>query len=81
MQFDTIIVGQVIKQLGTEKDMTQEVLSGFAGVARTHLTMIENDSKQPNFETEWHIASALDMRLSELVTRIEQAIADNGKNE
>jgi len=49
VQFNTVIVGRVVKRLRTEKGMTQEVLSGFAGVARTHLTMIENGSKQANF--------------------------------
>lgn len=83
MQFNTVIVGQVVKRLRTEKGMTQEVLSGFAGVARTHLTMIENGSKQANFETLWRIALALDMKPSELVAIIEnetsRSDSDNGK--
>jgi len=83
VQFDTVIVGQVVKRLRTEKGMTQEVLSGFAGVARTHLTMIENGSKQANFETLWRIALALDMKPSELVAIIEnetsRSDSDNGK--
>jgi len=83
VQFDTAIVGRVVKRLRTEKGMTQEILSGFAGVARTHLTMIENGSKQANFETLWRIALALDMKPSELVTIIENEISrsdsDNGK--
>lgn len=83
MQFDTAIVGQVVKRLRTEKGVTQEVLSGFAGVARTHLTMIENGSKQANFETLWRIALALDMKPSELVAIIENETSrrdsDNGK--
>ena len=83
MQFDTVIVGRVVKRLRTEKGMTQEVLSGFAGVARTHLTMIENGSKQAKFETLWRIALALDMKPSELVAIIENETSrrdsDNGK--
>lgn len=83
VQFDTVIVGRVVKRLRTEKGMTQEVLSGFAGVARTHLTMIENGSKQANFETLWRIALALDMKPSELVAIIEnetsRSDSDNGK--
>lgn len=83
MQFNTVIVGRVVKRLRSEKGMTQEVLSGFAGVARTHLTMIENGSKQANFETLWRIALALDMKPSELVAIIENEISrsdsDNGK--
>lgn len=83
MQFNTVIVGRVVKRLRSEKGMTQEVLSGFAGVARTHLTMIENGSKQANFETLWRIALARDMKPSELVAIIEnetsRSDSDNGK--
>lgn len=74
MQFDNSAIGQVIRKLRKEKDLSQDVLSGLAGIARTHLTMIENGSKQANFETIWRIASALDMRPSELVEKIEQEI-------
>ena len=74
MQFDNIAVGQTIRILRKEKELSQEVLSGLAGIARTHLTMIENGRKQANFETLWRIALALDMRPSELVEKIEQEI-------
>ncbi len=56
-----------------EKNMSQELLSGLAGIARTHLSMIETGRKQANFETIWRIALALDLRPSELVAKIEQA--------
>lgn len=74
MQFDNIAIGQAIRILRKEKRISQDVLSGLAGIARTHLTMIENGSKQANFETIWRIALALDMRPSELVEKIEQEI-------
>ena len=72
MQFDSCVVGQTIRRLRKEKKLSQDVLSGLAGIARTHLTMIENGSKQPNFETIWKIALALDLRPSELVSLIEK---------
>ena len=53
------------------------MLSGFTGIARTHLTMIENGTKQANFETLWKIALALDIRPSELVARIEEEIENH----
>ena len=73
MQFDNKVVGNVIRRKRIQKNMTQEILSGFAGIARTHLTMIENGSKQPNFETIWRIAIALDVKPSELVAEIEDS--------
>ena len=77
MQFDNFAVGKAIRDLRKEKGISQDVLSGFAGIARTHLTMIENGTKQANFETLWKIALALDIRPSELVARIEGEIENH----
>lgn len=78
MQFDKNAVGQTIRSLRKEKRLSQDVLSGLAGIARSHLSMIENGSKQANFETIWRIALALNMRPSELVKRIEQELESDG---
>ena len=77
VQFDNFAVGKAIRDLRKEKGISQDVLSGFAGIARTRLTMIENGTKQANFETLWKIALALDIRPSELVARIEEEIENH----
>ncbi len=77
MQFNNSAVGRTIRKLRNNKGISQDVLSGFAGIARTHLTMIENGDKQANFETLWKIANALNMRPSELVALIENEIEQN----
>ena len=77
VQFDNFAVGKAIRDLRKEKGISQDVLSGFAGIARTHLTMIENGTKQANFETLWKIALALDIQPSELVARIEEEIENH----
>lgn len=74
MRFDNTAVGKTIRVLRKEKGLSQDVLSSLAGIARTHLTMIENGSKQANFETLWRIATALEIRPSELVAQIEERI-------
>lgn len=74
MQFNNNIAGTVIRRLRNRSNMSQELLSGLAGIARSHLSMIENGSKQPNFETIWRIAIALGVRPSELVAEIEKEI-------
>lgn len=74
MQFDNHAVGQVLRRLRKQKGMSQELLSGLAGIARSHLSMIENGSKQPNFETVWRLAVALDLSPSQLVAIIEDEI-------
>lgn len=71
MDYDRRIMGQTIGKLRTRQGMTQEVLSGLAGIARSHLTMIENGSKSANVETLWRISCALGLRLSELLRMAE----------
>ena len=74
MSFNSGAVGATIRRLRKERGLSQEVLSGLAGIARTHLTMIESGAKQANFETLWRIAGALNMRPSELVAQIEAQV-------
>lgn len=74
MDYNHHIAGTVIRQLRNERGMSQELLSGLAGIARSHLSMIEAGSKQPNFETLWRIAGALEIRPSELVAAMEQTL-------
>ena len=74
MLYNNKITGQIIGRLRTKRGMSQETLSGLAGIARSHLTMIENGDKNANVATLWRIASALDMRLSELIHMVEEEI-------
>lgn len=74
VQFDQSAVGRTIRNLRSRKGISQDVLSGLAGIARSHLSMIETGSKQANFETLWKLADALEMRPSELVAFIEAEI-------
>lgn len=77
--FDNKAVGKVIRKLRKERNLSQEVFSGFAVIARSHLAMIENGTKKPNFETLWRIAHAFNMKPHELVKLIEEEIK-NTKN-
>ena len=79
VQFDNNAVGETIREARKKRGLSQDVLSGLAGLGRTHLSMIELGDKQPNFETIWKIALALNLKPSELVAQIEQHIID--KNE
>ena len=77
IEFNNNAVGKVIRQLRREKGLSQEVFSGLSGIARSHLSMIENGDKQANFETLWKIANAFDIKPSELVKMIENYISQN----
>ena len=72
IDFDKMAVARAIYKLRQEKDLSQEVFSGLVGLARSHVAMIENGSKQANFETIWRIANAFEMMPHELVERIER---------
>lgn len=79
IEFDRYAPGQVIRSLRKQKQLSQEVLSGFAGIARSHLAMIENGTKQANFETIWRLSNALDIPPHKVVFLIEQEIIKNPK--
>ena len=72
MPYNSLAAGQVIRELRLSRGLSQEVLSGFAGIARSHLAMIEAGRKCANVDTLWRIAEALDMKLSELMRLIEE---------
>ncbi len=70
---DASKVGAVIQAVREEKGLSQEVVSGLAGIGRTHLSAIERGVRKPTLETFFKIAEALDMLPSELMKRIEDA--------
>ena len=72
MHFDNNEVGITIRSLRKSKQMSQETLSGLAGIARSHLSMIETGDKRANFETLCRLADALMVRPSELIFLIEE---------
>lgn len=80
MQFDHLVIANVIRKLRMKRGLSQEVVSGLAGIARTHLTMIENGTKQPNLETVWRIAQALDIPLSDLIRIVEDELSQQSEN-
>ena len=45
MDYNYKITGQIVGRLRMQRGMSQEVLSGLSGVARSHLAMIETGSK------------------------------------
>ena len=55
-----------------EKGLTQERMSGLAGIARSHLAALENGEKTAKLNTLWNIAYALDLKPSELIRMVEK---------
>ena len=71
---DSVIVGEVLADLRREKGLSQEVLSGLAGIGRTHLSAIERGERKPTLETLFCIAGALNMHMSDIVLAIERRL-------
>ena len=71
---DAIIVGKAIQEFREKKGLTQEVLSGFADIGRTHLSMIERGLRKPSLNTLFKISNALNIKASELIKAIENKI-------
>lgn len=69
---DAIIVGRVIQRFREEKKQSQELVSGFAGIGRTHLSAIERGERKPTLETLFRIADALNVKPSIIVAAIEE---------
>lgn len=70
--YDHTVTGRVIRQLRLERGMSQEILSGLAIISRSHLAEIESGKDSANVKTLWRIATGLDLRLSELIRRVEE---------
>lgn len=71
---DSFVVGKVIQQCREQKKFSQELVSGLAGIGRTHLSAIERGVRKPTLETFYRISEALGMRPSELMADIELAV-------
>lgn len=70
------LIGTVIQRLRKEKGMSQEVLSGLAGLDRTHYSKIERGLRSPTIDTLFKIAQALDIAPHELVRNIESCLKE-----
>jgi len=71
---DSKKVGKVIQCYRERRGVSQEVLSGFADIGRTHLSAIERGERKPTLETFYRISLALEVSASELFRAIEDEI-------
>ncbi|MBR6314191.1 MAG: helix-turn-helix transcriptional regulator [Clostridia bacterium] len=71
---DARIVGKVIQECREKKHLSQEVVSGFADIGRTHLSAIERGERKPTLETFFKLSDALNIKPSELLKLIEEKI-------
>lgn len=70
---DPRAVGDLISEARHKAGLTQETLSGLAGIGRTHLSAIERGLRLPNLETLFHICYALNIDAAILIKEIEKS--------
>lgn len=76
MILDAVTVGRVIQEYREKKGLSQEVVSGFAAIGRTHLSAIERGVRKPTLETFFRISEAMGIRPSELMAAIEEKMTE-----
>ena len=69
---DAVVVGNVIQRFREQKKQSQELVSGFAGIGRTHLSAIERGERKPTLDTFFKIADALGVKPSVIMAAIEE---------
>ena len=79
MMLDAVIVGRVIQEYREKKGLSQEVVSGFAAIGRTHLSAIERGVRKPTLETFFRISDAMGIRPSELMAAIGRELERQSK--
>lgn len=72
---DAVIVGKVIQNYREKKGLSQEVVSGFADIGRTHLSAIERGIRKPTLDTFFKISEAMNILPSELMKLIENELS------
>ena len=73
VEFSIKAAGEVIQRERINRNRSQEVLSGFAVMSRSHWSEIEHGHHpELALQTFWRIANALEMRPSELMRLIEE---------
>lgn len=65
------IFGEIIKQLRTERNLSQETLAFNAGIDRTYISDIEKGERNISIQVAFKLANALQISFSGLINEIE----------
>jgi transcriptional regulator with XRE-family HTH domain len=66
------LVGNIIREYREKAGKSQEVVSGLAGLDRTHYSKIERGERMPTIATLFKIAHALQIPPHEIIKTIER---------
>ncbi len=68
------LFGQVLRELRTERGLSQEELGFEADYHRTYISQLERGQKNPSLKAIFRLAEALGIRPSEIIQRIESRV-------
>ena len=71
---NAVLIGRVIQRIREKRGLSQEVVSSFADIGRTHLSAIERGRRKPTLETFFRLSDALGLAASDLMREIEKEI-------
>ena len=81
MPYNSKALGLIISSERVRKGMTQEQLSGSAGISRSHLAALESGQKSPRVDTLWRIAEALSLKPSKMFISLEKTLERKKEHE
>ena len=64
--------GRVLRTLRVERGLSQEALALEAGIQRNYVSLIERGVNQPTITTIFKLATALEMKPSQVVELVEK---------
>lgn len=65
--------GKVLRNLRSERGLSQEALALEAGIQRNYVSLIERGINQPTITIIFKLAAALEMRPSQVIELVESA--------
>lgn len=66
--------GRVLRQVRTERSLSQEELGFKSGYHRTYIRLLERGEKSPSLRTVFNLAATLDVLPSTLIREIERLL-------
>ncbi|SES84290.1 DNA-binding transcriptional regulator, XRE-family HTH domain [Draconibacterium orientale] len=68
------VFGKVLRELRTERGISQEKLAEYCDLDRTYISLLERGQRQPTISTLFKIANALRIKPSDLVKNVEREL-------
>lgn len=69
-----VIFGAILKELRTERELTQQQLADYTGMDRAYISELERGILLPSLETIFKLSAQLKIKPGDFVHRIDQKL-------